>query len=306
MKRSRYKIPKWLKTEWPQVASPPYPDKNIQKIMHSMWLPVFLVTSILWHCLSFLITIASFLIDGPIRPSWKLSTALTHSILQTAMQQYVPQGRHSMFLVRLFTSVRIPSFLFPKCSIANIQISISNSQSLSKVVADMVHIKTSSDTLGPRVIKGEWLKFNKNHQSNTVILYLHGGAHIFLSSKSHRTLTVGLARAAACEVLAIDYRLAPENRFPAAVEDALAAYCYLTNQTLDGILQLASHKYNVILVGDSSGACLCLQLAFLLKKLDLKMPEGLVLISPFVDHSILCIQLILSHNIPKLAFQLEF
>jgi acetyl esterase/lipase len=97
---------------------------------------------------------------------------------------------------------------------------------------------------------------------------------------------MGLAQTSTCPVFAIDYRLAPEYRFPAAIEDALVAYCYMTNQAIDGILPRKTHEYRVILAGDSSGACLCLQLTAVLKRLKLKMPEGLVLISPFLDHSI--------------------
>jgi hypothetical protein len=302
MKRSRYKIPDWLKNEWPQVASPPSADTHIQKIMHSMPLPVFLLASFVWFCVSIALTVVSFFIDGPIRSSWTLLTALTHSILQTAMLQYLPQGRHSMFLVRLATSVRIPLFLFSNFSVSNVQIPVQSPGKVSKVVADIVGVCSPSEATGTtRIIEGEWIKFNECVQQNTVILYLHGGGHVFLSSKSHRILTMKLAEASGCEVFAIDYRLAPEYRFPAAIEDALVAFCYLTNQALDGILIPKSQGYRVILAGDSSGACLCLQLAYLLKRLQLTMPEGLVLISPFVDQSIFYF-LNYSDNFSQLAF----
>ena len=302
MKRSRFKIPTWLKTEWPQVWSPPYPDTHVHKLMHSLWLPFFMVASAIWFGCVLFVTLLSLLIDGPIRPSWTLLTSLTHSILQTAMQQYLPQGRHSMAVVRLITSIRIPAFLFPKFSIESCEISIQNSNRLAKIVAENFGVDSKSSHSGARIIEGEWIKFKKCIQSETVILYLHGGAHIFLSSKSHRTLTMGLAQTSTCSVFAIDYRLAPENRFPSAVEDALAAYCFLTNQNIGGILPETFNDFNVILAGDSSGSCLCLQLTFLLKRLNLKMPEGIVLISPFVDHSNFNCFLNPSNNVSKLAF----
>lgn len=65
---------------------------------------------------------------------------------------------------------------------------------------------------------------------DTVLLYFHGGGFQVGSVKSHRDLIARLSRAAGCRALAIDYRLAPEHRYPAALQDAVAAYRWLIEQ----------------------------------------------------------------------------
>ena len=71
-------------------------------------------------------------------------------------------------------------------------------------------------------VKGEWLRFNG--EPRQTIYYLHGGAYVACSPETHRAFTSALSRAANASVFALDYRLAPEHRFPAAVEDAVAGY----------------------------------------------------------------------------------
>ena len=65
-----------------------------------------------------------------------------------------------------------------------------------------------------------------------VILYLHGGAYNSGSIRSHRSLAANIAQAAKARALVIDYRLAPEHRFPAPVEDALHAYNWLLDRDI--------------------------------------------------------------------------
>src|SRR5688572_29997583 len=78
-------------------------------------------------------------------------------------------------------------------------------------------------------IPGEWVSIAGTDPQRT-ILYLHGGGYVLGSIKSHRELVSRIARAAAARALLIDYRLGPENVFPAAVDDAVAAYRWLRAQ----------------------------------------------------------------------------
>src|SRR6266850_4514714 len=64
-------------------------------------------------------------------------------------------------------------------------------------------------------------------RGNAVILYLHGGGYVIGSPRSHRHLAAAVARASGTRALLLDYRLAPEHPFPAALDDALAAYDWL-------------------------------------------------------------------------------
>jgi acetyl esterase/lipase len=118
-------------------------------------------------------------------------------------------------------------------------------------------------------VSGEWLRATSNR--NRSILYLHGGAFCSGSPATHRALTSRLARAAGLPVFAVDYRLAPEHPFPAAAEDAIAAY-----RTL-------SEAGPVVLAGDSAGARLALETALAAAERDLRPPAALVLFSPWID-----------------------
>jgi acetyl esterase/lipase len=108
-----------------------------------------------------------------------------------------------------------------------------------------------------------------------VILYLHGGAYVIGGPASHGKLAAQLGHAARCEVYFVDYRLAPEHPFPAALDDALAAYRWLLAQGLDA--------RRVIVAGDSAGAGLALATALALRERKLPLPGALVLISPWTD-----------------------
>ena len=77
-----------------------------------------------------------------------------------------------------------------------------------------------------------------------MVLYLHGGGYVIGSPRSHRHLDAAIAIAASANVLLLDYRLAPEHPFPAAVDDAVATYRLLLQDT--GSQRLA-------VVGDSAG-----------------------------------------------------
>lgn len=107
------------------------------------------------------------------------------------------------------------------------------------------------------------------------LLYLHGGGYTAGSPRSHRPLVARLAEAARAVAIAADYRLGPEHRFPAAVEDAVAVYrALLTGGTDPGQL---------IVAGDSAGGGLTLALALALKAEGLPQPAGFFVISPWAD-----------------------
>lgn len=107
------------------------------------------------------------------------------------------------------------------------------------------------------------------------ILYLHGGGYVAGSPRSHRPLVARLAEAARAIGIAPDYRLGPENRFPAAVEDATAVY--------RALLEGGTEPGQLIVAGDSAGGGLTLALALALKAEGLPQPAGFFAISPWVD-----------------------
>jgi monoterpene epsilon-lactone hydrolase len=109
------------------------------------------------------------------------------------------------------------------------------------------------------------------------ILYLHGGNYMLGSAYGYRSLVGALAGAAETGALVPDFRLAPEHPFPAAVEDALAAYHWLVERRGDAS--------KVVLAGDSSGAGLALAVLLSLKAKGEAMPAGAALLCPALDLS---------------------
>ncbi len=119
-------------------------------------------------------------------------------------------------------------------------------------------------------IDGVWAR-PENAGSETAILHLHGGAYILGSAWAYRRFAGQIAARARANAFVADYRLAPEHRFPAALDDALAAYRGL----------LAMGKERVALVGDSAGGGLALALMGALAAE--KSPSGAVVLSPWGD-----------------------
>ncbi len=111
--------------------------------------------------------------------------------------------------------------------------------------------------------------------SDQVVYYLHGGAYLGGSTRTHRGLLAHFARAAGCEVVAIDYRLAPEHPYPAALEDAVAGYQELLAEGIPA--------ERIVIAGDSAGGNLALVTAIALRDAGMALPAGLVLLSPWTD-----------------------
>ncbi|MBD5512084.1 MAG: alpha/beta hydrolase [Lachnospiraceae bacterium] len=124
-------------------------------------------------------------------------------------------------------------------------------------------------------IHGEWASVNRAHMKKYVILYCHGGGYSTGSCLYGRTLTAKLASTTSMDVLSFDYRLAPENPYPAALEDAEKVWNYL--------MLLGYGARDIILTGDSAGGNLALALTLKLKADGRLLPRGLVLMSPWTD-----------------------
>jgi monoterpene epsilon-lactone hydrolase len=123
-------------------------------------------------------------------------------------------------------------------------------------------------------ISAEWI-VNAGGSGAGQILYLHGGAHVAGGCATHRNLASRLAIACRARVLVPEYRLAPEHRFPAQIEDATIAY--------DAMLLAGRRPRDVIVAGDSSGGGLAIALALSLRASGRPMPGALVLLSPWTD-----------------------
>ena len=114
-----------------------------------------------------------------------------------------------------------------------------------------------------------------NNSSNKVVFFVHGGGYVLGLNGAHKLLANKICKMSGSRVLIVEYRLAPEHPFPAAIEDVTEAYEYL--------LSHVSSATDIVLVGESAGAGLCLSLLGRIKKAKKKMPQGAVLMSPLLD-----------------------
>jgi len=120
----------------------------------------------------------------------------------------------------------------------------------------------------------EWITA-PGSQTGRAILYLHGGGYVMGSLTTHRSLVGEISRAAQAAALLVDYRLAPEAPFPAAVEDGVAFYRWLLDQGFT--------PKNLAIAGDSAGGGLAVATLISARDQGLPMPKAAVPISPWSD-----------------------
>lgn len=126
-------------------------------------------------------------------------------------------------------------------------------------------------------VRGEWVRAPGVEHGERALYYVHGSGYVICSARTHRGLASRLSRATGLPVFVVDYRLAPEHRFPAAAEDVLAGYQWLL-----------AHGYragDLVIGGDSAGGHLCLDLMLDNDRADRPQPAGAVLFSPLIDLS---------------------
>lgn len=114
-----------------------------------------------------------------------------------------------------------------------------------------------------------------SNEATSHILYFHGGGYIMGSPETHLVFTSTLAKLTGASVWSLDYRLAPENPFPAAIEDAADAY--------EALLEIAGSSDRIVIAGDSAGGGLTTTSMLKARKKGLPMPAGLVMLSPMAE-----------------------
>ena len=123
-------------------------------------------------------------------------------------------------------------------------------------------------------VPAEWIT-TPGVVAERVIYYLHGGGYVLGSINTHREMVSRLSRAASARVLIIDYRLAPENPFPAAVDDSIAAYRWL--------LSIGVDPARLVIAGESAGGGLTVATLVALRDAGEPLPRAAICLSPWVD-----------------------
>jgi monoterpene epsilon-lactone hydrolase len=129
----------------------------------------------------------------------------------------------------------------------------------------------------PATIAGryaEWVIPEKGTRDK-LILYFHGGGYVIGSPQGHRIHVAKAAKRSGLAALVIDYRLAPEHPFPAAIDDSVSAYRWLLAQGHDA--------GSIAFMGDSAGGGLCLATLLALKDQGIELPKAAVALSPWTD-----------------------
>lgn len=191
-------------------------------------------------------TIARRLRHGPLRPSWSLIFETSICLLRRTSQRAAsldPLAERA-----LWATMKAPP---------------------AKVFRS---ITQRSDTLAS--VPARWFEPHEL-RSGATIVYVHGGSFIYGSFESHGELIAHLAVTSGARVLAVDYRLAPEHRYPAALDDVVAAYAALLGAGTD--------PSKVVLAGDSAGGNLVLATLLRLRDEGRPMPAGVIALSPWVD-----------------------
>ncbi len=123
-------------------------------------------------------------------------------------------------------------------------------------------------------VPGEWL-VPARARTDGAVLYLHGGGYVIGSPRSHRHVAAAIASAAGIAAMLPDYRLAPEHPYPAAVDDAVAAYVWL--------LRRGIAPGRIVIAGDSAGGGLTVATLIAIRQRGRPLPAAGVCISPWVD-----------------------
>ena len=123
-------------------------------------------------------------------------------------------------------------------------------------------------------VPAEWIEPQEKSPTG-VLYYIHGGAFVICSVKTHRSLVSRLVKTAGVKALSLDYRLAPEYPFPAALDDCLTGYHWLMAEGFS--------PHQILVAGDSAGGNLALAMMLALKQAGEPLPAAAVCLSPVTD-----------------------
>ncbi|CAB4492083.1 unnamed protein product [Rhizophagus irregularis] len=223
---------------------------------------------------------------GPPKPSWDLKFHQTWAMIKSLSENT------SNMTIEQIQSASFRPYPTPAGVMIN-EFKINNKYRheaqvhLNKILKPYEHVLDPEwKNLKDDGINAEWVHVPNDgwekREIRKTILYLHGGGYYLCNKDSSRNVTGSLAKWTNTRVLAIDYRLAPQYPFPAALQDALAAYLYLLNPPKDTGFEPLNPK-NIVIAGDSAGGGLSLALGLAIRDAGLPSCAGISCWSPWVD-----------------------
>jgi epsilon-lactone hydrolase len=172
----------------------------------------------------------------------------------------------------LMTVMRAQKFFFGSNTKLDVAKDRADNEAFAKIFKPLGRAEVTNVDAGG--VPAAWI-VPAGNVTERVVLYAHGGSYNAGSITSHIPLTSNIAIATKSRLLAIDYRLAPDHPFPAAVDDALAAYLWLLEQNID--------PKRIVVAGDSAGGGLVLALLLALRDKGTPLPAAAVCLSAWTD-----------------------
>ncbi|CAG8753053.1 14463_t:CDS:2 [Cetraspora pellucida] len=229
-------------------------------------------------------TILKHYIEGPPIKSWDLKFHLAVSLFKSGGRLWKMPIEQTQKELSKSTKIKTPSNIVIKDVILDERYRRKSVIHLEKILNHYEDLlgkewKDPSDEL-----HGEWVYVKddkKNNETDKVVLYMHGGGHLG-SIEFSRIFTFKFAEYAKTRVFAIDYRLSPQNQFPASLCDSVAAYLYLINPGSDAGFGPINPK-RIVFAGESVGGGLTFATLLFLRDAGLPLPGGAIGLSPWVD-----------------------
>ncbi|KAG2190057.1 hypothetical protein INT46_007936 [Mucor plumbeus] len=229
--------------------------------------------------------------NEPKKPTWNIQTTIVMGFLQAFRDQSLTNSLEFWRLMLIAPTLLKPLtskteaeyILVKRRNLCGILKKLDFQEKGSKLEAEWMSAISTWEKIygGPTTIRpsNSTLLIEAPPCCEKIIFYLHGGAYCSMSAQTHRTLTHKISKSTRRRVLAVNYRLAPETKFPGALYDVVQSYLYL----IDPKEKHRLDPKNIIVMGDSAGGGLCLAMMLYLRDHGLPQPEGAVLISPWVD-----------------------
>ncbi|KAG0260543.1 hypothetical protein BGZ95_004400 [Linnemannia exigua] len=230
---------------------------------------------------------------GPAKPSWTYKFSLIMALAQSIsghldarpLKQFQAMSRLNDKLSPVHPGARASDAVVPNSYRDKAAVYVDQILKQEGVDSAMLGWDWKNDPRAEKPLKAEWTETKAkdgSYKEGRTVLYLHGGGYFLCSIKTHRWASWNMARLGGAKVFSLDYRLAPDSPFPAAIHDALAAYLYLIEPPADAGFAPIDPK-NIVIMGDSAGGGLTFATMLAIRDAGLPSPGGIIGWSPWID-----------------------